>query len=54
MKERRKDEDERVGVAVLKLHAAADESRDAPLAAGAKYSIHAVWMTFDELEEVNH
>jgi hypothetical protein len=54
VKERRKYDDKRVGVAVLKLHAAADEFRDRPFAASAKYPIHAVRMALDELEEVNH
>ena len=54
VKKRRKDDNKRIRVAVLKLHAAADESGDAPFAASANYSIFAVCMTFDELEEVNY
>jgi hypothetical protein len=54
VKERWKDHDKRVRVAVLKLHATAHESRDAPVAASANYPVFAVPMTFDELEEVNH
>jgi hypothetical protein len=46
--------DKRIRVAVLKLHSAADESRDMPSAASANYPIFAVCMTFDQLEEVNH
>jgi hypothetical protein len=54
VKERRKVVDKRIRVAVLKLHAAADEFRDTPSAASANYPIFARCMSFDELEEVNH
>jgi len=54
VKQSRKDNDKRVGVAVLELHAAADESRNTPFAASANHPIFAVCVTFDELEEVNH
>jgi len=53
VKQRRKDNDKRVRVAVLKLHAAADESCNTPFAPSANHSVFALGVTFDKLEEVN-
>jgi hypothetical protein len=53
VKQRRKNNGKRVGVPVLELHAAADESGNTPFAASANYPVFALTVAFDELEEVD-